>query len=156
MRNPHAQFHGVTEFVTDSGDRIHIRYESRFNGSQLELFESGREDIQELIEAYGPYTDLNYMLTRLKVGDASVLSVRKPIYGDFSSFPGNPIDAINLIHSAEDSFARLDRDTKIKYNNDYRLWLSSVMSGSVSDDGVAVNRVDSDVSVNKEDNSNES
>lgn len=156
MRNPNAKFSGVEGFVTNPGDRTHILYESRFNGSRLELFEAGREDLQDLIEAYGPYADLNYMLNRLKVGDASVLSSRKPVYGDFSSFPRNPVDAINLIHSAEDAFARLDRDTKLKYNNDYRLWLSSIMSSGVPDVGSPVNSDDTTASLIKEESSNES
>ena len=38
------------------------------------------------IDSFAPYTDLNYMLHRLSVGDTSVLSGRQAIYGDFPPF----------------------------------------------------------------------
>ena len=43
--------------------------------------------------------------------------------------PTNPVDAINLVHSAEDAFGRLSVEDKAKYNNDYRVWLASVLGG---------------------------
>lgn len=130
MRNPNSKISDPNSFVTCGGSRIHIRYEPRFNGKKLVLEEAGREDIQDLIESYAPYTDLNYMLHRLKVGDSSVLSLRQPVYGDFSGMPSNPVDAINLFNNAKNQFAGLDADTKKQYNNDFRLWLAGLLNGS--------------------------
>ncbi len=129
MRNPRASVSDPSAFVTDPGSPIHVIHEARFNGLTLELVETGRENIQDLIESYAPYTDLNYMLHRLSLGDTSVLTNRQALYGDFSSMPTNPVDAINLVHSAEDAFGRLSVEDKAKYNNDYRVWLASVLSG---------------------------
>ncbi len=129
MRNFCAAVSDPNSFVTDPGSPIHVTHEARFNGRTLELVETGRENIQDLIESFAPYTDLNYMLHRLSLGDTSVLSNRQALYGDFSSMPTNPVDAINLVHSAEDAFGRLSVDDKAKYNNDYRVWLASVLGG---------------------------
>lgn len=130
MRNPYARVPDPRSFVSCAGSKYHIIYESRFNGRTLCLVEVGREEIQPKINAFAPYTDLVYMLSRLKVNDFSVLSSRPPMYGDFSGLPANPVDAINLVHSAESAFAGLPLDEKQKFNNDYRVWLASVFSGS--------------------------
>lgn len=128
MRNAHASICDPHSFLSNAGSRYHVLYEGRFNGRTMSLVEVGREEIQPKIESYAPYTDLVYMLSRLKVNDTSVLSSRPPLYGDFSELPANPIDAINLVHSAESAFGRLSLDEKQKYNNDYRVWLASVFS----------------------------
>lgn len=120
------------KFVTCPGSRIHVHYTPRFDGEHLVLEESGRSDIQKEIESYGRYTDLHYMLHRLSVGDASVVSSRPPVFGDFSGLPSNPIDAINLVHTAERRFGELSQEERAVFNNDYRAWLSSVLSGGSS------------------------
>lgn len=114
-------------FITSSGDRQHVRYEPRFNGSSVVLREVGREDIQERIEAFAPYTDLNYMLSRLKVGDSSVLNTRQAMYGDFTGLPTNGIDAVNLVQTAESRFLELSAEDRQKFNNDFRVWLASML-----------------------------
>lgn len=114
-------------FYTPSGDREHIRYEPRFNGSSVVLSEVGREDIQERIEAFAPYTDLNYMLSRLKVGDSSVLNTRQAMYGDFTGLPTNGIDAVNLMQTAESRFLEMSAEDRQKFNNDFRVWLASLL-----------------------------
>lgn len=132
MRNPHACVCDPNSFCTCPGSPIHVTHEARFDGQTLHLVETGREDIQALIESFAPYTDLNYMLHRLTLGDTSVLCQRQALYGDFSAMPNNPVDAINLVHHAEDSFAQLPNADKAKYNNDWRVWLNSVLTGNVS------------------------
>lgn len=114
-------------FVTSSGDRQHIRYEPRFNGSSVVLREVGREDIQERIQAFAPYTDLNYMLSRLKVGDSTVLNTKTAMYGDFTGLPRNGIDAVNLVQTAESRFLEMSAEDRQKYNNDFRVWLASIL-----------------------------
>lgn len=130
MRNKYATVHLPDKFDTCPGSRIHKRYESRFDGQTIKLVECGQEDIQQSIEAFAPFTDLNYMLSRLKVGDTSVLSRKQPIYGDLSGMPSNPIDAVNTMRLAESRFLQLPLETRKSFNNDYHLWLASVLSGS--------------------------
>lgn len=118
------------KFITCSGSRFHTHFNPRFDGRRVVLDESGVSDIQTAIESHGRYTDLHYMLHRLSVGDSSVISVRPPIYGDFSGLPSNPVDAINIVHSAESAFNALSLEDRAKYNNDFRAWLAVVLSGS--------------------------
>lgn len=113
---------------TPVGKRIKTVLEPRFNGSKIVLESVGELDVQERIEAFAPFADMNYMLHRLKVGDRSVISVKPPQYGDFSGLPTNPVDVINLVHSAESNFSGLDSAEKLKYNNDWRIWLANLLN----------------------------
>lgn len=129
MRNINSRIPVISK-NTPVGKRIKIVLEPRFNGKKVVLESVGTLDIQEKIESFAPFADINYMLHRLKVGDRSVLSSVPPQYGDFSALPTNPVDVINLVHSAESSFAELDSKEKIKFNNDWRVWLASLFTGS--------------------------
>lgn len=132
LRNVNASIPDYDSIRSCPGSEYHVLYEPRFDGQKLSLVEIGREEIQAKIEAYAPYTDLVYMLSRLKVNDFSVLSQSRPLYGDFSCMPDNPVDAINLVHGAERAFAELSTEEKQTYNNDYRVWLSQLFSGYTS------------------------
>ena len=130
MRNPFSSIPDAGTFRSPHGSRFKVKYEGRFNGKHGCLVEVGTIDTQEIINAYGPLTDINFMLHRLSVGDRSVLTSRSPMYGDFSGLPSNPIDAINMVENAKNSFGRLPIEDKQKYNNDYRVWLADLFSGS--------------------------
>lgn len=128
MRHPSARVSDPNTFVSDPGSPFHDILEPRFTGDHTTVVPVGRENIQERIQAQGVYTDLNYMLTCLSHGDTSVLTTHRALYGDVSDFPTNPVDAINLIRSAERRFALLTSDERSKYNNDWQVWLSTVLS----------------------------
>lgn len=149
MRNKHAHVTDPHSFLCCVGDRQHKLYQSRFDGSRVVLEESGSFDIQESINSYAPYTDISYMLNRLAVGDNSVFSSRTPLYGDFSGMPDNPADAINLYHNAESAFGRLSAEEKLTYNNDFRVWLASLMGGNPAQPDSISGSV-ADVSVSKD------
>ena len=140
MRNSKASIPDFGSISTPGGSRLKKVYHSVFDGKKIVLESSGVMDIQEQIESFAPFTDLNYMLHRLSVGDTSVLVKRTPLYGDFSRLPDNPVDVINLVHSAERKFTLLPVDEKEKYNNDYRVWLSAVFDSS-NNNGSAVRSV---------------
>ena len=134
MRNPNSKVRKISDFITNAGNRTHIRYEARFDGKGVKLEAVGSEDIQMSIDSFAPYTDLNYMLHRLSVGDTSVLSGRQAIYGDFSALPQNPVDMINVLNSAEQSFSQLPADEKAAFNNDYRVWLANLLNSASNTD----------------------
>lgn len=128
MRNPNARVSDPCTFWTDPGSPYHDILEPRFDGVRTTVVPVGRENIQDRIQAHGPYTDLNYMLTRLAHGDTSVLSDRRAIYGDVSDFPSNPVDAINLVRNAESQFGLLPAEERAQYNNDWQVWFNAMLS----------------------------
>lgn len=117
-------FSDTTKFVSPAGSRVLLHHEARFNGERTVIVESGRSDIQDAINSYAPFCDINYMLTRLKVGDSSVLNQVSPMYGDFSGLPSCPHDIFNIVKSAESSFNALSSQERQNFNNDFRVWLS--------------------------------
>ena len=138
MRNPFSKVSVPGEFCTPPGDPIHHICTGRFNGKTLSVVETGTEDIQQSIQAHAPFTDLRYMLSRLSVGDNSVISSRQPIYGDFSGLFDNPIDAINSVNAARSQFDLLSPEEKTACNNDWRVWFASLLHNSSSDNKPSV------------------
>ncbi len=134
MRNPFSKVSDPGEFVTPPGDPIHHICTGRFDGRTLKVIETGTEDIQQSIQAHAPFTDLRYMLSRLSVGDQTVLSSRQPLYGDFSGFFDNPIDAINAVNDARSRFDLLTAEEKKACNNDWRVWFASLLNNISVDD----------------------
>ncbi len=131
MRKPN-HVPNVSEIFTASGSRKKPIYTPRFDGECISLRETGSIDLQDSINAYAPYCDIRYMLTRLKVGDTSVLSSRSPSYGDFSGLPGNPVDTLNLLHDVERSFSELPDDIRLSCNNDWRVYFTRLCTGDLN------------------------
>lgn len=129
MRNKEARIPNISSIHTASGSPIHKILEPRFDGVNTCLVVTGEENIQDRMEAEAPSTDINYMLHRLSLGDTSVLSSKRPMYGDFTGLPSDPIEALNLVHQSEYAFAQLSADDKAKYNNDWRRWFADLLSG---------------------------
>lgn len=129
MRNKAAKIPNISSIHTYAGSPVHQILEPRFNGSTTRLVVVGEENIQDRIEAEAPLTDINYMLNRLSLGDMSVLSTKRAMYGDFTGLPSDPIEALNLVHESERAFAQLSADDKLKYNNDWKRWFADILSG---------------------------
>lgn len=129
VRNKTARIPNIDSIYTYSGSPIHKILEPRFDGTATRLVVTGEENIQERMEAEAPMTDINYMLHRLSLGDQSVLSSRRPMYGDFTGLPSDPIEALNLVHQSEYAFSLLSAEEKQTYNNDWKQWFAALLSG---------------------------
>lgn len=132
MWNRNACIPDIDQIHSNPGSRVHDLLEPRFDGEGTRLVKTGEEDIQDRIEAAAPFTDINYMLHRLSLGDRSVLNARSPIYGDVSELPRDPIEALNLVQRSEDAFMQLAPGERAKYNNDWQRWFADILSGDVS------------------------
>lgn len=118
----------ISDVITSPGSRTETLFTPKFNGSEIVLVKSGTVDVQDRIDSYGPYCDLRYMLTQLKLGDSSVLSSRTPLFGDFSGFPAHPVDALNFIGDVERTFNQLPDDVKASCNNDWRQYFVQLVT----------------------------
>lgn len=129
MRHKEARIPNINSIHTHSGSPVRKILEPRFDGINTKLVVTGEENIQARMEAEAPSTDINYMLHRLSLGDQTVLSSKRPMYGDFTGLPSDPIEALNLVHESEYAFAQLSAEDKAKYNNDWRRWFADLLSG---------------------------
>lgn len=139
----------VSDVITSPGSRTEVLFTPKFNGSEIVLVKSGTVDVQDRIDSYGPYCDLRYMLTQLRLGDSSVLSSRTPLFGDFSGFPAHPVDALNFIGDVERTFNKLPDDVKAACNNDWRVYFMQLVTSQRDDSPV----LPTDVSAAPADNS---
>lgn len=129
MRNKNAMVSDPNDFFTCSGDRYRIIYEPiiRPDGT-IELVESGKDDIQEMIDSFRDQTDMSYILGRMAAGDTSVLNQKQPMYGDFTSMPKTYAEALQLVIDREKQFMALPLDVRKQFDNDFKKWFSQ--SGS--------------------------
>ena len=128
MRNPAARV--CSELIsTCCGDKEHIIYSARkLPNGEIKLFESDRVDIQEKINSYADQCDMSFIISRLSMGDTSVLNPNKPLYGDFTQFPKSFRGMYDLVHAAEAAFDALPPDTRKEFNYDVAKWFSEAGS----------------------------
>lgn len=128
MRNPAARV--CCELICScSGDKEHIIYSARkLPNGHIKLVESDRVDIQEKINSYADQCDMSFIITRLSMGDTSVLNPNKPVYGDFTQFPKSFRGMYDVVHAAEAAFNALPPDTRKEFNYDVSKWFSEAGS----------------------------
>lgn len=125
MRNKYAKVSDPSSFVTDPGSDIHIIYEGKLlENGQIRLIENGKESISKKINAEKMYTDINYIRSRLSMGDTSVVRPASQImYADLTKAPKTLADNLQIFINARSNFDRLDLETKNKFDNNYLKWL---------------------------------
>lgn len=128
MRNKNAKVSDPNKFFTYPGDDVSSIYGERVadDGSRV-VVEIGTESIQEKIDSWAPYTDINYVMQRVRLGDTSVLHPGEPFYGDIPK----GIDfrqVLELNMRAQEQFYQLDLATRESFDNDWRKYLSSAGS----------------------------
>lgn len=129
VRNKHTRQSDPNEFRTKHGDRYHVLYGSKVNPDKtITLYEVSREDIKAKINSHAVETDMALILNRLKAGDTSVLTSKKPIYADFTQFPKTYAEAFDLVKRSTDAFDSLPTDVKLHFDNDVSEWFGSIGS----------------------------
>lgn len=129
MRNNYAAVSDPNEFVTDPGSEIHELFSARImSDGTIQLVSSGKENIQDKIDSYRSMTDMAYILSRMALGDTSVLTDKVPMFGDFTGAPSNYAEALQLVMDAERQFLRLPMEIRNAFDNDYRKWFASAGS----------------------------
>lgn len=118
------QFDSHDRVYAVGGSRTRILYSPKFDEKGvMSLVESGRENLYESIQSHKESCDIHVILERFARGDVSALERVQAVYGDFSNVPKSYADMLNLVHSAEDAFARLPVDERAKYGHSFERWL---------------------------------
>lgn len=129
MRNVNARITDLNDFVSCSGDKYHVIYSPIVNADgTITLKETGKDDIQEMINSYRDQTDMSFILAAMAAGDTSVLSQKEPMYGDFTKMPKTYAEALQMVIDAEDKFYDLPADIRNKFDNDYKQWFAQAGS----------------------------
>lgn len=134
MRNPHSMIQTISDFETSPGDL----YKSVFSGKlmsdgTIRLTEIDRVDIKAEINSHASQCDMAYILSRLNMGDTSVINVKQGAYGDFTVFPKTYADMLQLVQSGEEAFNGLPLDVRASFDNDINKWFASIGSAEWSE-----------------------
>lgn len=123
MRNKNAKCSDPNSFVTCHGSDIHVLYDVKvMSNGELRLIPSGKESISEKINAQKQFTDMSFIISRLQMGDTSVLR-DGALFGDFTRVPKSLADSLQIIIDGEKKFDRLPVEIKNKFNNSYYAWI---------------------------------
>lgn len=129
MRNPYAKIQIVSEFVSCPGDRYHVVYSSTvLPDGTISLRPVDKIDIKQQINSYVDSCDMRVIISRLLAGDTSVLNSAPPNYGDFTRFPTNYAEVLQLGIDAENNFNKLPLSVRQQFGNDFRTWFSTAGS----------------------------
>lgn len=120
MRNKYAAVSDPNTFFSNPGDDTVIIYGERIDkdGSKV-IVQIGKESMSEKLKAWLPFTDISYIVSRLKVGDTSVLNPNEPFFGEVPK----GIDfrqVLDLSLRAQEQFYQLDLETREMFDNDWR------------------------------------
>lgn len=114
------KFEHSQKFVTSSGNPLHpVRHGQVQTDGTIKLIVDKLEDTDKIIDSYRQSTDINNILKRIQAGDVSLLNQSKGFYGDFTDFPQNYAEMLQLMHRGEEIFSKLPTEVKEKYNNDF-------------------------------------
>lgn len=129
MRHENARVSDPNSFVSHSGEKFRVLYDSfRNEDGTISLKAASKKDIKAEINSHAAETDMAVIVQKLMMGDSSVLSVKKPLFGDFTQFPTTYAEAFDLVNRSEKAFESLSPDIKQKFDNDCAKWFSSIGS----------------------------
>ena len=124
MRNKNAKVSNPNDFVTNPGSPIRDLYSAKVlpDGS-IEVVQSGKENIQDKIEAQREQTDMSYIIKQIMLGNGDVLNLSPGQYGDFTKAPKSMAEAIQLQIDAEKAWYGLPVEIRSRFDNDLTRWL---------------------------------
>lgn len=111
---------------SNAGDKVHVLYKPVVNDDgSIDLVEAGKEDINAYIQSFAESCDLECILAKYAAGDTSVLSVKKPMFGDFTKMPSTYAEVLQLQIDSANLFNSLPVDIKKQFDNDPNKFLAA-------------------------------
>lgn len=134
MRNPFACVQNPNDFLTCSGElEKPVLSGKLMPDGTIKLTQVDSIDIKAEINSYASTCDMAYILSRLRVGDASVLSAKEGAYGDFTVFPKTYAEMLQLVQNGEAAFESLPLDVRAKFDNNLNKWFATIGTDEWSD-----------------------
>lgn len=111
------------------GTREKTLYTPEFDRhGHFELVESGKENLYEYIQSFKESVDINVILKRYVNGDASALSKKQGMYGDFTVAPKTYAEMLDRITKAEAYFQSLPVETRAKFDHNFGKFVAEMGS----------------------------
>lgn len=94
----------------------------------FELRESGEQNIDDMIQAQVPSTDISVILARVGNGDVSALNQTKGMYGDFTQMPKTFAEVLQLQIDAKNIYNKLTDEQKKEFDYSFDKFFASAGS----------------------------
>lgn len=119
------------KFLSPAGDRYRPVYTPEIAADgQIELVQTGVEDLQQYIDSFKDSCDISVMVQRFLAGDETALRNGNPVFMDLLGAPKNLAEAYALNFRAQKAFENLPADIKNKFDNNFYRFLSEAGSDS--------------------------
>lgn len=119
------------KFLSPAGDRYRPVYTPEIaDDGQIELVQTGVEDLQQYIDSFKDSCDISVMVQRFLAGDETALRNGNPVFMDLLGAPKTLAEAYAMNFRAEKAFENLPADIKNKFDNNFYRFLSEAGSDS--------------------------
>lgn len=128
-------YHPIAERVRSavgSGEKPSFKMEIDVNGRRS-LRRDGMIDTYSQIQSHRESCDISYIMERFANGDASVLSKKQGIYGDFTNVPTSVVELQQRVIDAERLFYTLPIETREKFEHNPSMFYASIGSDSFNE-----------------------
>lgn len=109
------------------GSSVHVLYSSKVDeDGNIQLVESGVEDIYDSIQSHKDSCDIHVLLKRFANGEVDVLSRVQGSYGDFTSFPSTYAELLNSMIAGQSYFESLPVEVRAKFDHSFERFMASM------------------------------
>lgn len=115
------------------GDGTAPIFEERFVDGVRTLVETGRQPLNEFVQASLEDTKIYNIISRYQRGDESALNKVVGQYMDVVGMPTNLAEAQNALINIERNFNKLPAELKEKFNNNVNEFVQVVSTGKLAD-----------------------
>lgn len=117
-----------------SGDRYHTTFTGKYNSSGvLELVETGKEDIYDMIQSHADSVDIHVLLKRYANGEMDVFEKREGQYFDATEMPTTFAEMLNIVNNAKATFDSLPQELRNKFDQSFEVFLAKMDSPEFGD-----------------------
>lgn len=117
--------------VSPCGSGIRDTFAKDISTNPPTLKKVGETDQYAITQSFKDECDINRIISRYQAGDISLLSRVQGLYSDFTGFPSDPTEMMQLGLLANSAWDNLDPEFKLKFNNNKSVFVDTVLNGSI-------------------------
>ena len=111
-----TKYEGHERKIAPSGERIEIRHRASIGkDGRRELIKDRKVDIYSLIQSNREECEIENIIRRAVMGDYNALNQANGVYADVTGMPKSIAEAQQLVISLKDSFEKLPKEIKAKF-----------------------------------------